>query len=89
MYRKTFNIVLTDLRYTILRSSFFIVMRRKQKLKTFDRPKLQNLEHSQYASYVLTQFKPRKMDKIDEVLPPLATAITNEDEVLNLSAGAE
>lgn len=64
-------------------------MRRKQKLKTFDRPKLQNLEHSQFASYVLTQFKPLKMDKIDEVLPPLATAIKNEDAVLNLPAGAE
>ena len=64
-------------------------MRRKEKVDNLNRIKLQNLEHSQYANYVLTQFKALKMDKIDEVLPPLATAIKNEDEVLNLPAGAE
>lgn len=64
-------------------------MRRKEKVDNLNRIKLQNLEHSQYANYVLTQFKALKMDKIDEVLPPLATAIKNEDAVLNLPAGAE
>ena len=64
-------------------------MRRKEKVDNLNRIKLQNLEHSQYANYVLAQFKALKMDKIDEVLPPLATAIKNEDEVLNLPAAAE
>ena len=64
-------------------------MLKKQKVRRIERIKLQNLEHSQFASYVLTQFKTLKMDKIDEVLPPLATAIKNEDEVLNLPAAAE
>lgn len=46
-------------------------MLKKQKVRRIERVKLQNLEHSQFASYVLAQFKALKMDKIDEVLPAL------------------
>ena len=63
-------------------------MLKKQKLRRIERLKLQNLEHSQYANYVLAQFKTLNLDKLNEVLPPLVTAIKNEDAVLNLPASA-
>ena len=65
-----------------------IAMRRKEKVDNLNRLKLQNLEHSQYANYVLAQFKTLNLDKLNEVLPPLVTAIKNEDAVLNLPASA-
>jgi len=65
-----------------------IAMRRKEKVDYLNRSKLQNLEHSQYANYVLAQFKTLNLDKLNEVLLPLVTAIKNEDAVLNLPASA-
>ena len=52
-------------------------------MKTFQRDRLRNMEHFQFADRVLKLCKDAGVEKLTEVLPPLEAALAREDEALN------
>ena len=59
------------------------------KINIFDKQRLQNLEHSQYAINLYAICTEANIEKLNPLLPALKTCIDKEEQALNLPHGKE
>ena len=59
------------------------------KINIFDKQRLQNLEHSQYAINLHALCTEANIEKLNPLLPALKTCIDKEEQALNLPRGKE
>ena len=59
------------------------------KINIFDKQRLQNLEHSQYAINLHALCTEANIEKLNPLLPALKTCIDKEEQALNLPHGKE
>ena len=59
------------------------------KINIFDKQRLQNLEHSQYAINLYALCTEANIEKLNPLLPALKTCIDKEEQALNLPRGKE
>ena len=59
------------------------------KINIFDKQRLQNLEHSQYAINLYALCTEANIEKLNPLLPALKTCIDKEELALNLPRGKE